>query len=226
MKLLLTSGGLTNTSIAKALFALVGKKPKNTTIAFIPTAMNVGNQDKGWFIDDLANIKKQNVKMVDIVDISALPRKIWLPRLKAADVLFFSGGFSAHLMFWLKQSGLAKLLPMLLKTRVYAGISAGSIVTAPTLALSSKDMLAYYEKTFGYKDKRALGLVNFHVRPHLNSPHFPKARVKFLKEIAKTIKEPIYALDDQSALKVVNGKVEIISEGAFAAFNTTTYQHT
>ena len=215
MKLLLTSGGITNASIAKALFALVGKPASETTIAFIPTAMNVGDGDKGWFIDDLANIKKQDCKLVDVVDISALPQELWLPRLQAADVLFFSGGDTSHLMRWISESGLAKLLPDLLKTRVWAGISAGSMVTNPTLALSSQDKKIYYEQAFGYRSEDALGLVDFYVRPHLNSEHFPQARKEFLEPIAKEIRATIYALDDQSALKVVDGKVEVVSEGGW-----------
>jgi len=77
MKLLLTSNGLSNQSIAKALFDLVGKPAAETSIAFIPTAMNVGSGDKEWFIDDLYNIKKQGLKNIDVVDISALPKNIW-----------------------------------------------------------------------------------------------------------------------------------------------------
>lgn len=215
MKLLLTSSGLTNKSIADALFELVGKKPSDTTIAFIPTAMNVESGDKGWFVTDLYNLKKQGLKFLDIVDISALPKNIWLPRLEAVDVLFFCGGNSTHLMRWMKESGLAELLPELLKTRVYAGISAGSIVTAPSLALSNKDKKLYYEETFGYGSEEGLAFVNFHFRPHLNSPDFPNVREEFIREIAKNIKEPIYALDDQSALKVIDNKVEIISEGEY-----------
>lgn len=218
MKLLLTSSGLTNKSIADALFELVGKKPSDTTIAFVPTAMNVESGDKGWFVTDLYNLKKQGLKCLDIVDISALPKDIWLPRLEAADVLFFSGGNTAHLMRWMKESGLAELLPELLKTRVYAGISAGSIITAPSLALSSEDKRLYYEEIFGYSDEKALGFVNFHFRPHLNSPNFPNVRKEYIQEIAKNIKEPIYALDDQSALKVMDNEVEIISEGEYLKF--------
>ena len=216
MKLLLTSGGITNKSIAKALFELVGKKPEDTALVFIPTASNVEAGDKDWYINDL---KQQNLKSIDIVDISALPEKVWLPRLEAADILFFSGGDTSHLMNWLEKSGLAKLLPDLLKTRVYAGISAGSIVAAPSLALSSKDKQLYYEKEFGYKNEKALGFVNFHIRPHFNSPEFPNVRKEILQEVAKEIKEPIYVLDDQSALKVVDEKVEVVTEGEYMVFN-------
>ncbi len=219
MKLLLTSGGITNKSIAKAFLELIGKPAGEATVAFIPTAANAEEGDKGWFIDDLSNLKKQNLKCIDIVDISALPKDVWLPRLEAADVLFFSGGNTPHLLYWLKKSGLAELLPNLLKTRVYVGISAGSIVAAPTLALSSKADLPFPHEDAEGQGKEGLHLINFHVRPHLNSPDFPKAAAEYLQERAKEIPETIYALDDQSALKVIDGKVEVVSEGEYLVFN-------
>lgn len=219
MKFLLTSNGLSNQSIVAALFELVGKTASETKIAFIPTAMNVGDGDKGWFIDDIANIRKQKVGFIDIVDISALPKEIWLPRLEVADVLFFSGGNAVHLMRWLKESGLAELLPEFLKTKVWAGISAGSMVTNPTLALSSKDKKLYYEETFGYKSEEALGFVDFYIRPHFNSPDFPHARKEYLEAVVKEIPAAVYALDDNSALKVLDGKIEVISEGEFLILN-------
>lgn len=215
MKLLLTSNGLSNQSIATALFELVGKPASETGVVFIPTAMNVGEGDKGWFIDDLNNIKKQGCKFIDVVDISALPKNIWLPRLEKADVLFFSGGNTSHLMRWLKESGLADLLPELLKTRVYAGISAGSMVTGPTLALSNNDKKIYYEEEFGYRNEDALNFVSLYVRPHYNSQDFPNARKEFLEEVAKETNVPIYALDDESALKIVDNNIEVISEGEY-----------
>ena len=220
MKLLLTSGGLTNQSIARALFDLVGKAASEISVTFIPTAMDVESGDKSWFINDLSNIKKQGFKNIDIVDISALPKDIWLPRVQTADLLFFSGGNSFHLMRWLNESGLAEILPELLKTRVYAGISAGSMVTNPTLFLSSKDKKIYYEEKFGYKkNEKALGFVNFYIRPHFNSPDFPQVRKEYLNEVTRDIQNTIYALDDNSALKVIDDKVEIVSEGKWLVFN-------
>ncbi len=219
MKLLLTSGGLTNNSIARALLDLVGKPADQIKIAFIPTAMNVGDGDKGWFINDLSNIKKQNFALVDIVDISALPKEVWLPRLEVADVLFFSGGNTTHLMRWIIESGLKELLPEFLKTKVWAGISAGSMVTNPTLSLSSGDKKIYYEEIFGYKSEQALGYVDFYVRPHFNSPDFPNANKDFISAIAKEMKVKVYGLDDNSAVKVVDGKVEVVTEGEYGEFN-------
>ena len=141
MKLLLTSGGITNKSIANALFDLVGKKPEDTSLVFIPTASNVEKGDKDWFINDLVNLKNLNLKEIDIADISAIDKKLWLPRMEDADVLFFEGGNSYHLMEWLNKSGLAQILPELLKTKVYVGLSAGSMVTGKDLALIKSQIL-------------------------------------------------------------------------------------
>ena len=219
MKLLLTSDGITNKSITKALFELVGKKPEETRLTFIPTAMNFSSGDKSWFADALFEIRNLNLKHLDIVDISALPKEVWLPRLESADVLFFSGGTSVHLMYCLRKSGLIDLLPGLLKTKVYAGLSAGSTVAAPDIGLSRKEAKIKHEKIFGYNSEEGLGLVDFYVQAHLNSPEFPERSEKSLSEFAKSFGKTIYALDRNSALKIIDGKVEVISEGKYLKLN-------
>src|SRR3989338_9277042 len=219
MKLLLTSSGLANKSIIAALFELVGKPAGETNVVFIPTAADAEEDDKSWLIKDLVNIKNQNFKQIDIVDIAALPKEAWQPRLEHADILFFGGGHTRHLIHWFKKSGLADILPELLKTRVYVGISAGSIATGPSLALSSSTDAPFdYNDDIPY-DGRGLHVVNFHVRPHFNSPDFPKERLEYLREKAKEVSEAIYCLDDQSALKVIDDNVEIVSEGETLVFN-------
>jgi len=219
MKLLLTSGGLTNESISKALFDLVGKKPEDTNLVFIPTAANVEVGDKGWIIDDLVNFKKQNFKSIDIVDISAIEQKLWQPRLEAADIIFFGGGNVFHLMEWINKSGLVSILSELLKTRVYAGLSAGSMVTSKDLALNLSKII-YGEDLDKTENMKALGFVDFYFFPHLNSPWFKKVRKKnIIKEAYGKMTEKIYALDDKSALKVVDGKIEVISEGEWFEIN-------
>lgn len=218
MKLLLTSGGITNGSIAKALFNLVGKKPEDTSLVFIPTASNVGKGDKDWFIDDLINLKKQNFKCIDIADISAVDKKIWGPKFEEADILFFEGGNSYHLMEWINKSGLTTLLPDLLKTKVYVGVSAGSMVTNPDLALKISQLV--YEEDFDRtEDMIGLNLVDFYFLPHLNSPYFKKLREADIREATKGMKKKIYAIDDNSAIKVIDEKIEIISEGKWFVIN-------
>jgi len=119
-------------------------------------------------------------------------------------------------MRWLKKSGLAKALPKLLKKRVYVGISAGSIVTGPSLS----SLKLYYGKDESGQSDESLKLVDFHFRSHFNSPHFPKARKGYLTKIAKQLKEPMYAMDDNSAVEVVDGKIKVVSEGKYLILNT------
>ncbi len=216
MKLLLTSGGLKNKTISDALLELVGKPASETSIVFIPTAANVEEGDKGWLINDLQNLNKQGYKSVDIVDISAVEQNIWESRLQAADVLFFGGGNTFHLMYWIEKSGLGKLLPELLKTRVYAGISAGSCVTGPTIYNSVQNL---FGETYKLNIKEGLKLVDFQFIPHLNSKYFSKIRENYIKEAAKDLSDPIYAMDDNSAVKVIEGKVGIVSEGKYLELN-------
>lgn len=218
MKLLLTSDGIKNKSIAEALFGMVGKKPKDTSLVFIPTASNVEKGDKSWLIDDLVNLKKQGFKSIEIADISAVEDKIWKPKFEEADILYFEGGNTYHLMEWINKSGLAKILPEFLKTKVYVGVSAGSMVVSKDLALEISKLI-YEEDLDKTENMEGLNLVNFYIIPHLNSQDFTKVRKDFIGEVVKGISEKVYALDDNSALKVVDGKVEIISEGEWVEFN-------
>ena len=220
MKLLLTSAGFTNDSIKKALLDLTGRSLDQLNLAFIPTAADVGKGDKGWLIDDLSNCKNLGFASIDIVDISAIPKGIWEEKLKNADILLFGGGNTFHLMYWLNKSGLAEMLPEMLKEKIYVGISAGSIVASHKLSVSDSERLYCPEGYVPDKDEPGLGFVNFHIRPHLNSPYFPKLRKDILEELAKELSEPLYAIDNQTAIKVVDDKIEIISEGEYLELNT------
>jgi len=216
MKLFLTSAGLSNQKLAKAFIGLTGLKKDKIKIAFIPTAANIEEGDKGWLIDDYINLKKQGFGSIDIVDISAVSKDIWKPRLEQANVLFLGGGNTFHLMHWVDKSGLKKLLPELLKTKVYAGISAGSCIAGPTIYNSVQNL---FGEKYDLQIEKGLGLVDFQFIPHLNSPYFKKIRVKDLETASKELTEPVYALDDNSAIVVDGKNVEIVSTGKWNKFN-------
>jgi dipeptidase E len=145
---------------------------------------------------------------LDIVDISALPQTVWEPRIQEADVIQIGGGNTYYLAYWIRRSGLGKLLPNLLQTKVYLGTSAGSIILTPSLTMSSSE-----PKTF--KDAQALGLVQFHIRPHLHTRGFPQVKKETLEKIALKLRAPVYYLDDQSAVTVTDNKTEVVSEGDY-----------
>jgi dipeptidase E len=219
VKLLLTSGGLSNKSISNALRELVGKDIKNTSVAFIPTASNVEDGDKQYLIDDLDGLNKRNYKSVDVVDISALKKDIWKPRLENADILFFEGGNSFHLMRWINKSGFIDLLPGLLKTKIYVGVSAGSMVACPDLALELSKIVYNDEESKEEKNMKGIGMVDFYILPHLNSKSFPNVKFDTIEKASKTTKRKIYALDDQMAIKVVGDKINLVGNGKYYIFN-------
>jgi len=213
MKLLLTSAGIQNKSIAKAILDLTGLPAAKINLAFIPTAANVEENDKGWLIDDLVNFQKQRYKSIDIVDIAAIPRDIWQPRLEKANLFCFGGGNEQYLARIMRESGLSDLLPELLKTRVYMGISAGSMVAGRSPSKKSLEIV-YPEDEIGIELESALNFINCNIFPHFNSSSFPQIRKEILESL-KDVTAPIYALDDQSALKVIDGKIEVITEGEY-----------
>lgn len=225
MKLLLTSGGLTNKSIKDALRELVGKPYADTKIAFIPTAAFAEGHDKGWLIDDMYRVKETGA-YVDIIDIAQLPKNELFARLEEADVIFVGGGNSFYLSYQMEQSGLMEQLPKLLESRVYVGISAGSMIVSDSLRVSSQALAKgklsdeeYGELgPEGRSSAKTAKLVKFVVRPHLNSRSFPKITGEYIKEVARELHIAVYAVDDQSAVKVINDKIEVISEGEWKLY--------
>ncbi|PIR04169.1 MAG: hypothetical protein COV59_03215 [Candidatus Magasanikbacteria bacterium CG11_big_fil_rev_8_21_14_0_20_39_34] len=218
MKLLLTSAGIRNESLKKALFELVGKTPEQTKLAFIPTASNVEVGDKGWLIEDLVSLQQCGFAEIDIADISALEPDLLRTKLENADVLYFEGGNTYHLMRWIEKSGLTKMLPELLENKVYVGVSAGSIIVSKDLALRMSQEL-FEEDLDEKQDIPGLHLVDYYVVPHLNSVWFPKLRKENIAQATSGMTETMYVLDDQSALKVVDGNMEVISEGEWYIIN-------
>jgi len=218
MKLFLTSSGITNPTLAKGLLQLLGKPFKDSYVTFIPTAANVDKGDKSWLVNDMFNIKKLGFPTFDIVDISIAPKDIWSSSFEQADLLVFGGGTATHLMEWMEKSGVILVLPELLKTKVYMGISAGSMVTAKQMSLTSQNIL-YYEQEGEFKPTKGLGLVDFEIRPHLNSPSFPKVKIDYLEQLAQKNPTSFFAIDDNTAVQVVDSAITVVTEGEWKKFN-------
>lgn len=209
MKLLLTSAGIQNKSLEAAFLELLGKPFKECNLTFVPTAANPEVGDKTWLFNDLNNLRKLGFATLDLIDISAVPKNIWLPSFKKADVITFGGGNTKYLLEWMEKSGLRELLPEFLKTKIYMGISAGSRALTRGLIVSHEG---------DYKDV-GLEYVDFSVIPHFNSKFFPERKEDHISEESKKVTYPVYAIDDNTGIKVVDDEVEIISEGEWKKFN-------
>jgi len=218
LKLLLTSGGVTNPSIEAALVDLLGKPTAEATALCIPTAQwghpMCGPVSARGFVSGLppwGGMTSMQWKTLGLLELSALPsigKERWVPWVREADVLLADGGDATYLCHWMRQSGLADVLPSLLET-VWVGVSAGSMAMTPRIG-------ADFMQWPSAEDDRALGLVEFSIFPHLDA--FPTNTLAEAARWAAEIGGPAYAIDDETAIKVANGTVEVISEGHWTRF--------
>ena len=150
-----------------------------------------------------------------VLELTALPsidEKAWVPTVREADALLVWGGDVLYLCYWMRQSGLADLLPSLRRETVYVGVSAGSMVATPDFGET------YDGSNPPLGSDRALGLVDFSLLPHLDHEKFPENSLANLERLAARIPVPTYAIDDQTAIKVTDGTVEVVSEGQWKLF--------
>jgi dipeptidase E len=219
MNFLLTSAGIKNRSIHNALEDLLGKPIAESSALCIPTAIYPfpGGPSMAYrFISGLtANpMCELGWKSLGVLELTALPsikEEDWTAAVQEADALLVQGGDVFYLCRWMRDSGLAHLLPSLPKT-VYVGISAGSMVTAPTFGET------YNDPTNPFVIDKGLGLVDFALIPHLDHEHHPESSTANVEKMAAALPVPLYAIDDQTALKVVDGTVEVVSEGHWQRF--------
>jgi dipeptidase E len=153
-------------------------------------------------------------KSLGVLELSALPsidREVWVPMVRKTDVLLVAGGDTLYLCYWMRQSGLADLLLSLSNT-VYVGLSAGSVVMSPVIG---ENFVHWTPPTGGHE---TLGLVDFSIFPHLDHPEMPDFSMADAEKWAAAMRVPGYAIDDQTAIKVVDGAVEVVSEGHWKLF--------
>ena len=221
MKLLLTSAGIKNVSIRDALVKLLGKPIADASALCIPTAgygYPSGNRPvNAWrFIsgrETQCPMSELGWKSLGVLELTALPsldEEHWLPAVRETDALLVCGGDALYLNYWMRQSGLVDLLPSL--RAVFVGVSGGSMVMAPHVG---KEFIGWKPPTGG---DEALGVVDFAIFPHLDHPNIPENSMAEATKWAAGVPVPGYAIDDQTAIKVTDGVVEVVSEGNWKLF--------
>lgn len=220
MKMLLTSAGVKNDAIRTALLGLLGKPIEDATALCIPTAMYGhprAGLDRAWQFaagrsaEPMVELGWRSVGMLELTALPSLPRAQWTPWVERADVLLVSGGDALYLAHWVRESGLLDLLPRLEDT-VWMGMSAGSMVMAPSVG---EDFIQWRPE--GVED-RALGLVDFAICPHLATGGAPGNTMEEAAAWAATMPCAAYAIDDETAVRVVDGEVDVVSEGRWHRF--------
>ena len=223
MKLLLTSAGIKNASIQDALVELLNKPIAESDALCIPTALYghpMAGPRQAWLCISGQEQGTPTVglgwKSVGVLELTALPSldaERWVPLVRETDVLLVEGGDAAYLCHWLRASGLADLLPSLDET-VWVGVSAGSMVLTPRVG---EDFVTWHSPG----GDRTLGMVDFSIFPHLENPDLPTNTMAAAERWAAGMSGPAYAIDDETAIKVVDGTVEVISEGNWQLFTPT-----
>ncbi len=217
MKLLLASQGITNKSLEKAFFGLVGKKSEELIVAYVPTAVyGASSVNKSWMVDNLISLRTMGIGKIDIVDPLAMPKEMWMPRFERADVIFVEGGSPAWAYESFEQTGFLDVLPDLLKSKVYVGCSTGSMILGEKVFSSKKT--EFPNSTTGLNIFSGLGLVNFSIRPHIYRPDKADITLEMIADIAKKHQTKYYGIDDDTAILIDGEKFEIISEGKWKEF--------
>lgn len=221
MRMLLTSAGIRNPSIHDALLRLLGRPVTECHALCIPTAMyghpQAGPGAGAWrFIAGRSDepMTELGWKSVGVLELTALPsidERHWMPLVRQADVLLVSGGDALYLSHWMRESGMAELLPSLTET-VYVGMSAGSMVMTPRIGEY------FVEWVPPSADDATLGLVDFSVFPHVGHPMLPDNTMAAAERWAAKLGGPAYAIDDDTSIAVADDAVEVVSEGQWRYF--------
>lgn len=220
MKMLLTSAGIKNPTINAALVGLLGKTIADSNALCIPTGgygNPMGRPAGAWrFISGHSDqpMTELGWKSMGVLELTALPsigQERWEPWVREADVLLVNGGDALYLAHWMRESGLANLLPSL-PDALWVGFSAGSMVMTPRIG---SDFVGWRPPTGG---DEALGFVPFSIFPHVDHPILPENTMAAAEKWAAEIGGPAYAIDDDTAIQVVDDNVELITEGHWKLF--------
>jgi dipeptidase E len=215
MKYLLTSAGIMNTSIHHALEELLGKPIAQSSALVIPTAIYAypggatmaAQLIRGEAKSPLCELGWKSLGVLELTALPSIDKDAWVPMLQETDALLVGGGDPLYLCHWMRQSGLADLFPSLQTDAVYLGVSGGSLVMAPSVG---EDFVHWKPPTGG---DRTLGMVDFALYPHVDHPDMPDMSLANAEKWAAGMRVPAYLMDDQTAIQVVDGVVEVISEG-------------
>jgi len=249
IKLLLTSSGISNPTLRQALTDLLGKPISECDALFIPTgiypfeggAFYGGMSLYGSSASKLAQLGWKNLGVLELTALPSIEKDVWAASVRRADAILVWGGDPLYLAYWLQESGLMELLASLDRDIVYVGVSAGAMAACSTICEAYSNPPAGRFKTYHMLTSadivmqtpdgeinrtvitaKGTGLADMVIIPHYENPNHPDALKDNAAQWAANVSQPVYAIDDQTAIKVVDGKIGVISEGKWKLFNAAS----
>jgi peptidase E len=219
VKLLLSSSSpVYSADLISALKALVSGltpvRPKPWKLCHIVTAGLAGRPDgdRSWMSEPWVAEEERQLRMhgfaCDNIDVAGWQGHSLAGHLAGFDVLYIQGGNTFYLLDQLRRSGADKIIRDLVTggQTVYCGISAGSVVACPDMAVAgwSPD---WDHNEVGLTDFAGLGLV-----PFILSPHFEQKDATLIAAHLP-LPHPFLALEDGQAWVVDGEHQRLIADG-------------
>ncbi len=214
MKLILASSGFAAPESVEKCVGFVGKPKDEISFGVINEAYVPYHFPHDWVIDDLMAIRDNFSNNIELIPLSLEKDEI-KRRISDKDVIFVIGGNTAYLKTVFDKSGFSELLPELLKTKVYVGSSAGSMIlgrcpTKETLLKTSGD-----DDDFSVTEY--LNLLDLEIIPHINGKFtLPTAEKQVVIESEKQ-PYPIFGLSDNAAVIVEDDKTYVVGKDYLVA---------
>ena len=216
VNLLLTSSGLRNESLQGAVRDMLGRPFGSANVVYVPTAAVAEPGDHGWIVESMRRLHGLGWRQFDVLELNGLPHRMVLDRLLQADVVYVEGGSHYHLARSITGNDLTEGFLEALESRVYVGVSGGSMIFSRNLTEHSAEIIgdAADLHVLGATTVTApFGRFDWYLKPHLYSPDFPERDDAWADDIAGRADFPIYFIDDDTAVRVVDGVVDVVSEG-------------
>ena len=221
MRFLLTSAGVRNTTIHDALLDLLGDPSRTAPrCAFrlrctaIPMAVraSAGSSSAGSSEQPMTELGWKSVGLIELTALPSIDEERWVPSYAEADVLLVSGGDALYLCHWMRECGLTDLLPSLrrhgvgrherrehgddaaYRQRSSSGGSRPPATTARSAWSTSRSSLTW------------------------TTSCCPTTRWPRQRHGLPDLDCPAYAIDDETAIRVIDGAVDVVSEGQWRLF--------
>jgi len=206
MAIILLSESQNNSNI-ELLNTIKDKLKGIEEIAYIPSAsdpglLNYNNYVKGFF--ESVGIKEMNYLGLEDGEY----KSDTLDQLQKAKAIFLSGGNTFNFLYWLRKRNLLGPLKEFSKTKIFIGVSAGSILLTPNIGIS-KDGNEILKLT----ELDSISAVDFYFRPHFTNTIEDIQHIKnFVKNHSKENIKPVYAVNDASGIIVDEGEINLYGD--------------